>query len=170
MTLELVREFWEYHHWANHRLFEVGAALGEEAVGREVGTQFSFPTLRQMIAHIYGADSYWLQTWKGHASAAVPGAAVQTLGELRIRWDALETEQRGFIGAVGEADLGRVVEGTSTEGKTFRRPLGILLLHVPNHATHHRSEIATMLTMLSGSPPDTGLNSYYAQRSAQPGA
>ena len=33
-------------------------------------------------------------------------------------------------------------------------------MHVPNHATHHRSEIATMLTMASGSPPDTGINSY----------
>jgi len=35
--------------------------------------------------------------------------------------------------------------------------LGALLLHVANHATHHRSEIATMVTMVSGSPPDTGL-------------
>jgi uncharacterized damage-inducible protein DinB len=38
-----------------------------------------------------------------------------------------------------------------------------MLLHVPNHATHHRSEIATMLTMVSGSPPDTGLMSYYRE-------
>jgi uncharacterized damage-inducible protein DinB len=35
-----------------------------------------------------------------------------------------------------------------------------LLHHVPNHATHHRSEINTMLTLISGSPPDTGINSY----------
>jgi len=26
---------------------------------------------------------------------------------------------------------------------------------VTNHATHHRSEVATMLTMISGSPPST---------------
>jgi uncharacterized damage-inducible protein DinB len=31
---------------------------------------------------------------------------------------------------------------------------------VANHATHHRSEIATMVTMISGSPPDTGMASY----------
>jgi uncharacterized damage-inducible protein DinB len=35
-----------------------------------------------------------------------------------------------------------------------------LLQHVANHATHHRSEVATMLTMLSGSPPDTGIATY----------
>ena len=28
------------------------------------------------------------------------------------------------------------------------------------HATHHRSEIATMITLISGSPPDTGINTY----------
>jgi uncharacterized damage-inducible protein DinB len=38
--------------------------------------------------------------------------------------------------------------------------LGPLLQHVVNHATHHRSEVATMLTIVSGSPPDTGINTY----------
>jgi uncharacterized damage-inducible protein DinB len=41
----------------------------------------------------------------------------------------------------------------------------MLLLHVPTHAAHHRSELATMLTMVSGSPPDTGINSYYREKS-----
>jgi uncharacterized damage-inducible protein DinB len=38
---------------------------------------------------------------------------------------------------------------------------------VANHATHHRSEIATMVTMLSGSPPDTGVNSWVIARTGQ---
>ncbi len=29
-----------------------------------------------------------------------------------------------------------------------------------NHATHHRSEIAAMITLISNSPPDTGINTY----------
>lgn len=169
MTLELIRELWEYHYWANRRLFEVTAALGEEVAGREVGKQFSAPTLRGMFAHIYGADWLWLERWKGRSPAAPAGPDIQTLGELRQRWDELETEQRRFIDALGEADLGRVIEGTR-EGVTFRRPFGMLLLHVPNHATHHRSEIATMLTMVSGSPPDTGINSYYVWKYGQPPA
>jgi uncharacterized damage-inducible protein DinB len=35
---------------------------------------------------------------------------------------------------------------------------------VANHATHHRSEIATMITMISSSPPDSGLNTYLLAR------
>jgi hypothetical protein len=32
---------------------------------------------------------------------------------------------------------------------------------------HHRSEIATMLTMVSGSPPDTGLLTYHLVKTGQ---
>ncbi len=93
-----------------------------------------------MLAHIYESDWWWLQTWKGHRPAALPGADIRTLGELRPRWDDLDSEQRRFLDTVGEADLAHVFEG-QREDVTFRRPFGMLLLHVPNHASHHRSEI-----------------------------
>jgi uncharacterized damage-inducible protein DinB len=38
---------------------------------------------------------------------------------------------------------------------------------VVNHATHHRSEIAAMLTIISGSPPDTGMNLWSLVRDGQ---
>jgi uncharacterized damage-inducible protein DinB len=87
--------------------------------------------------------------------------AVQRNGEHA----KLESEQRRFIAALHVEDLGRLIELKDGEGRTHRCPLGLLLLHMPNHATHHRSEIATMLTMLSGSPPGTGILDYRAQKS-----
>jgi uncharacterized damage-inducible protein DinB len=157
---DLVHALWAYHHWANRRLFDVTAALGEELAARSLGEQFSYPTLRRMFAHIYGADAFWLSVWKGQSLGALPGSDIGTLGELRERWDELESEQRRYVGALMPGDLGRVIDGKNTRGQAFRRPLGMMLLHVPNHATHHRSEIATMLTMASGSPPDSGINTY----------
>jgi uncharacterized damage-inducible protein DinB len=82
------------------------------------------------------------------------------MAELREKWDALEAEQRAFVDAVSEADLFRPLTYRNTEGKEFRVTLGPLLQHVVNHATHHRSEAATMITLISGSPPDTGINTY----------
>jgi uncharacterized damage-inducible protein DinB len=171
MTIDLVREVYGYHHWANRRLFDVAAALGEDAAARDLGRHFSLPTLPGIFAHVYGADRWWLARWQGAPAAPAPaggtemtfGEAPTPLAELRPRWDALEAEQRRFIGGLGADDLGRVVEGQARLG-TFRIPLGMLLLHVANHATHHRSEIATMLTLLSGSPPDTGIVSYYRSK------
>jgi uncharacterized damage-inducible protein DinB len=168
MSLALIHELWEYHHWANRRLFDVTLALGEDVAAREVGPQFSYPTLRRMFGHLYGADWFWLETWLGRPGQAVPGDEFATLAEIRPRWDALIADQRRFLAGVTEADLPRPFAGIR-EGRPFSRPFGMLLFHIPNHATHHRSEVATMLTMVSGSPPDTGINSYYLQRAPASG-
>jgi uncharacterized damage-inducible protein DinB len=160
MSVEMVRGLYDYHRWANRRLFEVTRALGEELASRDVGTQFSYSTLRRMFGHLYGADRVWLSRWTGVSLTTIPGAEFATLDAIRAPWDELEREQRAFVEALAPADLERVIEYKNTEGKQFRAALGPLLQHVTNHATHHRSEIATMLTMVSGSPPDTGIATY----------
>jgi uncharacterized damage-inducible protein DinB len=160
MDLPTIRELWDYHRWANHTLFDVAAGLGDAMVAREVGRQFSAPTVREMFEHLHDTERMYFEAWSGRPRPAP--LSVQRLAELRGPWDALEAEQRRFLDALSAADLDRVVEWRRGVGSTGRRPLRLLLLHVPNHATHHRSEIATMLTMLSGSPPDTGMNSFYA--------
>src|SRR2546422_5933841 len=118
----LVREYWAYHHWANRKLFEVTATLGEEAAGRPVGTQFSEPTLRAMLAHIYGAEWFWLETWRGRPPAVVRGdptygLVIRTLGELRRRGDELEAEQRRVLDDLVVTDLARPLDGTTPEGR-----------------------------------------------------
>jgi uncharacterized damage-inducible protein DinB len=160
MSVETFRGLYGYHRWANRRLFEVATGLGEELVSRDVGQQFSYPTVRRMFGHLYGADTLWLARWTGVAMTTVPGAEFTTLASIRTPWDEVEREQRAFVEALTPADLGRVIEYRNQEGRALRAPLWPLLQHVANHATHHRSEIATMITMISGSPPDTGINTY----------
>jgi uncharacterized damage-inducible protein DinB len=164
MSTELIRGLYDYHGWANHRLFDVAAGLGEAAVTRDMGQHWSVPTVMGMFAHLYGADRIWLERWRGTSPVRIPGAGdFATLSDLRARWDALEVEQRAFVDGLVEADLARPVVYANTEGVRFSVALGPLLQHVVNHATHHRSEIATMITLVSGSPPDTGINTYRTQ-------
>jgi uncharacterized damage-inducible protein DinB len=161
MALELIRDLYDYHAWANRRLFDVATGLGPEAVTRNMGAHWSAPTLFGMFAHLYGADFIWLARWKGASPGRLPGGADFTsMADLRARWDALEAEQRAFVRSLTAADLARPLTYRNTEGAEFTVALGALLQHVPNHATHHRSEIATMITLIKGSPPDTGLNVY----------
>lgn len=167
MSVTLVRDLYAYHRWANHRLFDVAAALGEEACARELGTHWSVPTLRKMFAHLYAADANWLQRWKGISPPGSPFIDMASMSEVRTRWNALEAEQQAFVEALDEAGLTRTVEYKNSQGQAFRAPLGVLLQHVANHATHHRSEIATMLTIVSGSPPDTGINTWELARTGQ---
>jgi uncharacterized damage-inducible protein DinB len=160
MAVALIRELYEYHHWANRRLFDIGAGLGDGAT-RDMGAHWSFPTLKGMFAHVYGADLSWLRRWQGSSPRRLMGDGdFASMAALREQWDSLEREQGAFVNAVSEADLARVVSYQNTQGKAFSVALGPLLQHVVNHATHHRSEAATMITLISGSPPDTGINTY----------
>jgi uncharacterized damage-inducible protein DinB len=168
MGIELITGLYDYHRWANRRLFEHAAGLGDAALTRDVGSQFSFPTVKGMFAHLYAADRIWLERWKGTSPTRLYGDAdFPTMGDLRMSWDELEAEQRRFVEALGPGDLERTVDFKDTRGNPYSLPLGPLLQHVANHATHHRSEIATMITMVSGSPPDTGINSYLLILSGQ---
>lgn len=161
MSTALIRELYDYHRWANHRLFDIAVGLGAEAVTRDMGKHWSFPTLKGTFAHIHGADAIWLARWQGGAPTRLLGDAdFASMTDLRSRWDALEAEQRAFVEALSETDLTRALDYKNTGGAPFRVSLGALLHHVANHATHHRSEVATMLTLISGSPPDTGINTY----------
>jgi uncharacterized damage-inducible protein DinB len=160
MSVELIRGLYDYHRWANRRLFEVASGLGDAAT-RDMGTHWSVPTVKGMFVHLYGADAIWLARW----TATTPDRIARdpefpTLEALRPVWDAMEARQRAFVEGLSEGDLARLVEYRNAEGAVLKAPLGPLLHHVVNHATHHRSEAATMITLISGSPPDTGIATY----------
>jgi|SRR6266850_415983 len=167
MSVAMVRDLYEYHRWANHRLFDVAAALGEEPCARELGKHFSVPSLTRMFAHVYGADLNWLKRWKGSSPTESPFFNLASMAEVRQKWDSLEAEQKAFVDGLADADLEREIHYKTSQGQAYHVALGVLLQHVANHATHHRSEIATMLTLLSGSPPDTGINTWILLRTGQ---
>jgi len=164
MSAAMIRDLYDYHRWANRTLFDFATALGDTLCGRDVGPQFSHSKVTRMFGHLYGADLIWLRRWKGTSPTEQPGAELTTMDAVRGAWDPLEAEQKAFVDALSDAELGRVVDYKNTQGKAFSAPLGPLLQHVVNHATHHRSEIATMVTVLSGSPPDTGINTWIFAR------
>jgi uncharacterized damage-inducible protein DinB len=167
MSAAMLADLYEYHRWANHMLFDVASALGEDACARELGKHFSVPTLTRMFAHIYGADLNWLKRFKGSSPTESPFFDIPSMAEVRRKWDPLEAEQKAFVEGLTEADVSREVHYKNSQGQAFHATLGVLLQHVANRATHHRSEIATMLTLLSGSPPDTGINTWILRRTDQ---
>jgi hypothetical protein len=74
MSTELLHELWDYHHWANRRLFDVTAALSEETAARHVGKQFSGPTIRGLFTNLL-PPTCW----------SVPRASCRSTGALGRR-------------------------------------------------------------------------------------
>ena len=166
MGLGTIRTLYDHHWWANRTLLYTTAALGEAKAAQSIGTQFSEPSLKRMFFHLFGVDGLWLARWQGVSPTSIPDEP-DTLAELGEQWVMLEREQKTFLDGLRETDVDRVINYRLLSGKAYRQPLGLLLHHVPDHGTHHRSEIATMLTMVSGSPPATGLARFIAIRSGQ---
>lgn len=126
MSLGAIRTLYAHHWWANRTLLDVTARLGEEAAAREIGTQFSEPTLKRMFLHVYGVDSLWLSRWRGVSPSApvdrdlFPEAEVApTLAALGERWVGLEREQGAFLDGLRESDRSVSCSTTSpTTGRT----------------------------------------------------
>ena len=78
MSVELIHGLYDYHRWANRRLYDVATALGEELASRDVGKQFSYTTIRRMFGHLYGADRIWLARWTGVTVTTIPGIPAPT--------------------------------------------------------------------------------------------
>lgn len=156
---EVIRPLVDYNYWANRRLLRAVEALPAEAYTRDVGTEFSFPTLQGMLVHIMSAELIWLGRWRGMSpgSHESPGA-YPSAPALRERWQQVEADFQGFV---REQELARTIEGVNSAGQPFRLPLWQMVQHVVNHGTHHRSETATMLTRLGQAPEALDLVVYY---------
>jgi uncharacterized damage-inducible protein DinB len=152
-----------YNRWANGRVYEAAADLGEYELNRKTGA--FFPTLLRTLNHILVADRIWMKrfTGSGEAPAALDTVLFSALPALRI---ARETEDRrieGWIEGLSEADLaGRFAYTTVTDMRTVSQRLAPALAHFFNHQTHHRGQAHTILTTLG--QPSVQLDLIYFQR------
>lgn len=162
ITRETIQPLVDFNYWANRQVLDAVEQLPADVFTREVGREFSFSTLQGTLAHIMGAEMVWLARWRGASPTGMePAERYPTVAALGGRWAEVERELRGFIGALGDDGLARVVEYRAMDGRPYRHALWQMIQHVVNHGTHHRSEAATMLTRLGHAPPPTDLIVYY---------
>jgi uncharacterized damage-inducible protein DinB len=62
---------------------------------------------------------------------------------------------------LSDADVNREITTRLRDGRVFRLPLWQMMLHVANHGTQHRSEVAAILTVFGQSPGDLDALVYF---------
>lgn len=169
MTPEEMSVLYDYNSWANRRALTAAAKLTSEQFTKPMGS--SFTSVRDTLAHIFGAEWIWLERFQGRSPASLPDttqfADVESLGES---WGEFEPRLLKFVRGLTQKDLDRVLEYKTLKFGVYSNPLWQSMQHVVNHGTYHRGQVTTMLRQLGAQPILTDLMHFYRERAVAAGA
>jgi uncharacterized damage-inducible protein DinB len=164
-----IHQLYDYNAWANRRSLAAAEKLKPEEFTKPLGSSFS--SVRDTLAHVYGAEWIWLERFKGRSPDALPNVTeFQDLASLRERWFEHEQRLLGFARGVTQSDLDREMEYKTLKFGVYRNPLWQSMQHLVNHGTYHRGQVTTMLRQLGAEPILTDLMHFYRERSVAMGA
>jgi uncharacterized damage-inducible protein DinB len=151
MTFQDLQLLVDYHYWARDRMLEAVERLTPEQFARDLGN--SFPSVRNTLVHLCGAEWVWCSRWEGNATAALPeGSSLRDLPAIRTAWNEQERRLRSALERLGADGGDRLVE-YQRSGVTYAEPFWQMLQHVVNHGSYHRGQVTTMLRQLGAEPP-----------------
>jgi len=159
MEKEIIAQMYEYGIWANRKLLDKASALTDEQLRRKF-TEGAQPILHT-FAHLVGAEWRWCQAWIGAPmTERLTVDDLPTLDAVRAKWEPLFAERRAFIASLTPERLSQPFV-RKLQGREQSIILWHALVHVANHGTQHRSEIAAMLTDAGHSPGDLDMVWYF---------
>ena len=164
MSPEDIKLLYEFNAWANHRSMSAAEKLTNEQFVKSLGSSFS--SVRDTLAHIYGAEVIWFERFQGRSPSSLPDVnQFADLASLRETWIQQESRLLAFVRGLTQADLDREMEYKTLKFGVYRNPLWQSMQHVVNHGTYHRGQVTTMLRQLDAEPILTDLMHFYRERS-----
>jgi uncharacterized damage-inducible protein DinB len=159
MTLADIRQHFAYNKWANERTLEGIGTLTAEQVTRNLGS--SFPSIRDTAAHIASAEWIWLRRWKGESPVSHPVWAKHApMDVVSAKFTEVEVERSAWLSTLSDADMDRMLAFRLLNGQEDTQRLSAQLLHLVNHSTYHRGQIAGMTRQVGATPVSTDLIVY----------
>jgi len=160
VTPEELRTLFEYDSWANERTCNACEGLTPEQFLRDMKS--SFPSVRDTLAHIMGAQWVWLERLRERTPTALPPVnTYDNLTKLRTAWALVRQDLLAYINDLSESDVEHPFEYRNFRGDLFRDSPGPVLQHLANHGSYHRGQVATMLRQLDLKPPNIDLIAFH---------
>jgi uncharacterized damage-inducible protein DinB len=169
MTPDEIRLLYDYNAWANHRALDAAAKLTAEQFTKPMCSSFS--SVRDTLAHIYGAEWIWFERFQKRSPASLPdNTQFADIASLRTSWAEQEARLLAFVRGLSQQDLDRVLEYKTLKFGVYRNPLWQSMQHLVNHGSYHRGQVTTLLRQLGAEPILTDLMHFYREKSAAAGA
>ncbi|MBV8821421.1 MAG: DinB family protein [Ktedonobacteraceae bacterium] len=153
MQLDYFKTLFDYNYWANKRILDTAEHLDDAQLHTTI--RGSHESLYTTLIHTMGAEYRWRMRCQ---DASVPRRLnaddFPTLAALRTRWQEEERVMRLFLSTLRDEDMTRTISFSFSPELNFSSLLWQALVHLVNHGTQHRSEVAMLLTELGHSPGD----------------
>ena len=155
MDADTLLAFVRFHAWANDRILTTAVGLSDEQFRRtgvlDHGSAF------ETIRHLVDVDWSWREFCVGNDVGDTyvwdHGFVLDDLPAIHAFCLEEDARLRGFVESLDDAGLNEPW-GTRPD---FRIPRWLVVAHVVNHGTQHRSELAHYLTKCGHSPGDLDL-------------
>jgi uncharacterized damage-inducible protein DinB len=167
LTSDQLRFLFEYNLWADRRTLDACAALTDEQFTRDLGS--SFGSVRDTLAHLYGAEWLWNERFHSRRPSGLPPAsALGDLAAVRAKLEEIDRYYVDFVSCLGSPELDRIICYTNLAGEPCADPLWQALHQLSNHATYHRGQVVTLLRQLGVKGVSTDLIRFYHERTVGP--
>jgi uncharacterized damage-inducible protein DinB len=166
MTKFIFEAFSEYNKTVNANMNSIIKELTEEEWDRPFPSYWK--SIHELCSHIFISDYTWLSRFCEFCNFTELKRLLndhdvlnynsgkkmfETITEYITMREELDGKIIAFVQKTNDEQLSQMMpldeNGKITmEGKITKKPLGVYLLHVFNHATHHRAQISVYLDML----------------------
>jgi uncharacterized damage-inducible protein DinB len=146
-----------FHAWANDRILTVAAGLSDEELRRDavLDRGSAFDTLRHLVDVDWSWREFCVGNDIGDTYAWDHGFTLDDLPAIHGFCLEEDRRLRDYAASLDKTGLNEPL--TMSEDPDDRIPRWLILAHVVNHGTQHRSELAHYLTRCGHSPGDLDL-------------
>ena len=140
-------KLYQYNAWANSRVI---GALSKQSVGD--------PKIMSLMGHVVAAQFLWLHRIKGLAPAEVKLWGEYTLDQVTQMADEAGKLWLEFVES--NEDFDRELTYKNYVGDLYTNNVETIMIHLVNHCSYHRAQIAMLLRQKGLEPINTDFITY----------
>jgi uncharacterized damage-inducible protein DinB len=153
----------EFMKWADEIVLGALSKAPADKVSADLGN--SFKSMLDTLNHVYLAELVWLRRVHGEGNAQLADLATPVDRRALARaWPEVHRTWLDWAGSRGANDWNRLCTHRNAAGAEFSMPYSQIVLHVVNHGSYHRGQVATMLRQSGVTPPGTDLITFCRTR------